>query len=309
MARETFFCRSSKAPAQPTKKSHSKSPPSAARGMARSSHHSARRFEPMPQGLPWVSMFLKTRAASSGKADSTSTWWRRRSTRRGHVLDEHRAGGLAPAAGGAGPDGGLRRARSPPPRAASRRRRRGPRRRGRGRRPTSVRRLVLDVVAQRPVHLLVAERLAGDVGRAVGLAAAALGAAVDVEGLLPGEVLHRARAEVGAPPTPGRACASAPRGGQPLQVDVGQRGDDVEVLPEGQEVEEDQHDDEVEPEGAAPTAAVAPGRGRQERRAERAGRRSRPSAGRGEPLRPRRGCSVTIRPTMKPRISVPSQRR
>ena len=82
MARETFFCRSSKAPAQPTKKSHSKSP-SLARGTARSSHHSARRFEPMPHGLPWVSMFLKTRAASSGKADSTSTWWRRRSTRRG----------------------------------------------------------------------------------------------------------------------------------------------------------------------------------------------------------------------------------
>ncbi len=82
MARETFFCRSSKAPAQPTKKSHSKSP-SATRGMARSSHHSARLFEPMPQGFPWVSIPLKTRDASSGKADSTSTSWRRMSMSRG----------------------------------------------------------------------------------------------------------------------------------------------------------------------------------------------------------------------------------
>ena len=37
----------------------------------------------MPHGFPCVSIPLKTRAASSGKADSTSTSWRRMSTRRG----------------------------------------------------------------------------------------------------------------------------------------------------------------------------------------------------------------------------------
>ena len=82
IARETFFCRSSNAPAQPTKKSHSNSP-SPTRGTARSSHHSVRLFEPMPQGFPCVSIPLNTREASSGNADSTSTSCRRMSTSRG----------------------------------------------------------------------------------------------------------------------------------------------------------------------------------------------------------------------------------
>ena len=82
MVRETFFCRSSKAPAQPTKKSHSNGWPDEARGRSRSAHHSVRRLEPMPQGFPCVSIPLKTRCASSGKPASTSTCCRRMSTSR-----------------------------------------------------------------------------------------------------------------------------------------------------------------------------------------------------------------------------------
>ena len=47
---------------------------------------------------------------------------------------------------------------------------------------------LLRVVADGAVHFLVGERLAGVVGGAVGLAAAALGAGVGVEDLLPGEI-------------------------------------------------------------------------------------------------------------------------
>src|SRR5258708_23316688 len=54
-ARETLFCRSSKLPAQPTKKRYSISfnasgESEAATGISRSEHHSSRRLLPIPQG-------------------------------------------------------------------------------------------------------------------------------------------------------------------------------------------------------------------------------------------------------------------
>src|SRR4029078_3814923 len=98
----------------------------------------------------------------------------------GHVLDEDRAGPLAPSTGRAGPDR-LRLQR----RADDRRQLGlGPRDAG------GVRDLCLmgpDTVLQILVHALVGERLPGDVRGAVGLAAAALGAAVEIEAVLPGE--------------------------------------------------------------------------------------------------------------------------
>ncbi|MGC4117729.1 MAG: hypothetical protein QM765_24865 [Myxococcales bacterium] len=95
------------------------------------------------------------------------------------------------------------------------------------------------------VERLMGERLAGDVGGAVRLAAPALGAAVDVEGLLPGEVgglgqpeaLRVLQVELG----------ELPRRRQAREVDVEERGDDVEVLAVGQEVAEHQDDGDVDP--------------------------------------------------------------
>ncbi len=105
----------------------------------------------------------------------------------------------------------------------------------------------LEVVADGAVHLLVAEGLAGDVGRAVRLAAAALGAAVDVPALLPGEVLHRRRSEGGVLRLEVELAQGAGRR-QPGEQDVRERRDDVEVLPEGEDVQEDEDEGEVDEE-------------------------------------------------------------
>ena len=63
----------------------------------------SRRFDPMPHGLPWVSMFLKTRARLVGDRRVHEHRLAPHVDEPRDVLDEHRARGLAPAAGGAGP--------------------------------------------------------------------------------------------------------------------------------------------------------------------------------------------------------------
>ena len=175
----------------------------------------SRLFEPMPQGFPCVSMPLKTRAASSGNADSTSTCWRRMSTRRGmfsmstgqavshqpqvvHAQNGLRRHDVA-VSGGSSAARGLARRRRP----------------SRARAAVSVGRHVARGGAGSPGSPPCAmSGLPGDVGRAVRLAAAALGAAVDVPPLLPGEVLHGRACRSSRPRSRGRACAARRAGRQ-----------------------------------------------------------------------------------------------
>src|SRR5262249_44062485 len=88
-------------------------------------------------------------------------------------------------------------------------------------------------------------RLAGDVRRAVGLASPALGAAVEVEPVLPGQVPDGLRAELLGLEVRG---GERPAAVQALEEDVGKRGDDVEVLPQWEEVQEGEDDRQVHPE-------------------------------------------------------------
>ena len=115
--------------------------------------------------------------------------------RPGHRVDQHRAGLDAGGAGRAGPelvdvdlavasDRGRRRSRRPLERSSRPRDERV--------RPFAVAQVELDVVQ----HLHRLERLAGGVGRAHRVAAAALGAGERVEQALPGQLLHAVDAEL-----------------------------------------------------------------------------------------------------------------
>ena len=106
------------------------------------------------------------------------------------------------------------------------------------------RRDLLRVMADGAVHFLVGERLPRVVGRAVGLAAAALGARVCVEDFLPGEVAELRNAEAGR--VLQVELSQLAHRLQTLEVDGRQSRDDVEVLPHRQEVEEGHHDGDVE---------------------------------------------------------------
>jgi len=124
--------------------------------------------------------------------------------------------------------------------------------------------LGVEVVAQVDGEVLRGEQLARAVRRAVVRAAAALGAGVEVEEGLPGEVVHAAHADAG-----GGGVGLLHRGGHVLEQlvralghglepagrvevareDVGQRRDDVEVLAVGQVVEEGEDQEDVHPHG------------------------------------------------------------
>ena len=122
MARETFFWRSSNAPAQPTKKRYSKSP--SARG-AGDVELLAPVGAPVRADAPRVALRLEVlehagrlvRASPPRPAPLAPQVHEPRD-----VLDEHRTGGLAPAAGGAGPE----RVRAGSPRARRAAARRAP---------------------------------------------------------------------------------------------------------------------------------------------------------------------------------------
>src|SRR5207253_349092 len=90
------------------------------------------------------------------------------------------------------------------------------------------------------------ERLPGDIGRAVRLAAAALGAGVSVEHLLPGEIRELRAAELGG--VLQVELAELTDRGQAPEEDSGQAGDDVEVLAIGEEVAEREDQRDVKPE-------------------------------------------------------------
>ena len=154
----------------------------------------------MPQGLPRRSRLLSMPVASVGNADSTRTWWRRIplmwsmcSMSTGHSLDAGAAVGARPQRLGVDDPVHVRRRRpaAGPPRRA---RRPG----GAPARPPSreqVGGLGEGVVAQVEDDLLGRQRLVGRPGRALRLAAAALGAGAQVEQALPGHVLDLADAE------------------------------------------------------------------------------------------------------------------
>ena len=72
-ALEIFFPRSSKAPAQPTKKSTSASGRSHISATSMPRHQSARDASGKPHGLDWFSMLLKVSTISAGKLASIST--------------------------------------------------------------------------------------------------------------------------------------------------------------------------------------------------------------------------------------------
>ena len=154
-----------------------------------------------------------------------------------HVLDEDRAGVHAPAAGGAGPEhvvvddvadqGLLRRLRA--------------------RLPEQRRRLLEEPLPQVQDQPLRVELLAAHVGRAAGGAAAALGAVVGVEEILPGQVGQAADPE-------GLRVLEVHAAGLALRLErreehVERRDQDVQVLGVGQQHQEAQEEGRVRPPG------------------------------------------------------------
>src|SRR5207237_7318525 len=99
---------------------------------------------------------------------------------------------------------------------------------------------LLRVVADGAVHLLVRERLSRVVGRAVRLAAAAFGAGVGVEDLLPGEIRQFRDSELLA--VFQIELRELTLRGRPLEENGRKPGREVEVLSEREEVE-DGYDD------------------------------------------------------------------
>jgi hypothetical protein len=93
----------------------------------------------------------------------------------------------------------------------------------------------------------LAERLSRDVRGAERLAAPALGAAVDVQGLLPREVGDARRAEARVLGLEVERAKRRARRRERAQEHVRQRREDVKVLPVRQEVQEEEHDGEMEP--------------------------------------------------------------
>ena len=232
-----FCCPSSNAPAQPTQNRYSvagDSSPSNT-GTSKSSFlvQSSRLRAFWPHGLPLFSRFLNSAPSSDGNSDSIITWWRRMSTmwstcsmstghcstHAPHVVHDHSTSGsitppcsAVPTSGRAacsGPDPGTRPKPDsgtwcpcPPAWSAAARERRPRPRRACPCPPIRYGRLGQQVIPQVHDHELGRQRLAGVPGRALALAATALGAGGEVEHALPGEVLDLAR---------GRSVASSRR--------------------------------------------------------------------------------------------------
>ena len=102
---------------------------------------------------------------------------------------------------------------------------------------------LLRVVADGAVHFLVGERLAGLVGGAIGLAAAAFGAGIGIEDFLPGEIGQLRHAKLFR--IFQIQFGKLPLRREPLEVDGGQAGDDVEMLSQREEIEKHHHDGDV----------------------------------------------------------------